>query len=141
MVVVLIYITCIPRYTEVYLNFLVRILNLGLIVGLFITLLVFIGGCALPEGAGGEGDSPWTMIIFLVLIFGVFYFIMIRPQRKRQKEHEELMKELKKGDRVVTAGGIYGVIESTSDDSIVIKVESGTTISVSRSSVALKRER
>mgnify|MGYP001118585059 CR=1 FL=1 len=114
-------------------------LNLGLMVGLLITLLVFIGGCVPPEGA--EGGFDWTIIVFLALIFGVFYFIMIRPQRKRQKEHEELIRELRKGDRVITSGGIYGVIESTSEDSIVIKVESGTTIRVARSSVALKRER
>ena len=117
-----------------------NILNLGLIVGVVITLLVFLGGCALPEGDEG-GGFDWTMIVFLAVIFGVFYFIMIRPQRKRQKEHEELISELRKGDRVITSGGIYGVIESTSEDSIVIKVESGTTIRVSRSSVALKRER
>ena len=115
-----------------------RILNLGLIAGLLITL-VSIGGCVPPEGA--EGGFDWTIIIFLALIFGVFYFLMIRPQRKRQKEHQQLMEELKRGDKVVTAGGIYGVIESLSDDSIVIKVESGATMRVSRSSVALKRDK
>jgi preprotein translocase subunit YajC len=76
----------------------------------------------------------------LVFIFGVFYFLLIRPQRKRQKEHQQLMTELKKGDKVITAGGIYGVIESLSEDSIVIKVESGVTMRVARGSVALKRE-
>jgi len=83
-----------------------KILNLALIAGLLITLLVFIGGCVPPEGEeGGFGD--YTFIIFLVLIFGMFYFLMIRPQRKRQKEHQQLIEELKRGDRVVTAGGIY----------------------------------
>jgi len=115
-----------------------KILNLGLITGLLITL-VSIGGCVPVEGA--EGGFDWTIIIFMVLIFAVFYFLMIRPQRKRQKEHKQLMDELKRGDKVVTAGGIYGVIESLSEDSIVIKVESGATMRVSRSSVALKRER
>ncbi len=116
-----------------------KILNLGLIVVLLITL-VSIGGC-IPGGETEEEGSMVPMIIFLVLIFAMFYFLMIRPQRKRQKEHQQLVEELKRGDRVVTAGGIYGVIESISEDSVVIKVESGTTMRVARNSVALKRER
>jgi len=115
-----------------------KILNLGLLVGLLISA-VFIGGCA-PAGAPEGGFDP-TIIIFLVLIFGIFYFLMIRPQRRRQKEHQQLVEELNKGDKVITAGGIYGVIESLSDESIVIKVESGATMRVARNSVALKRER
>jgi preprotein translocase subunit YajC len=81
------------------------------------------------------------MIVFLVLIFAMFYFLMIRPQRKRQKEHQQLMEELRRGDRVVTVGGIYGVIESVSEDSVVIKLESGATMRVAKGSVALKQER
>ena len=115
-----------------------KMLRLGLIVGLLVSLL-FIGGCVAPEGA--EGGFDWTIIIFLVLIFGVFYFLLIRPQRKKQKEHQQLVQELQRGDKVITAGGIFGVIESISEDSVVIKVESGTTIRVAKGSVALKRER
>jgi len=115
-------------------------LNLGLIMGLLITLLVFIGGCV-PGGEAEEGSSLVPMIIFLVLIFAFFYFIFIRPQRKRQKEHDVLVQELKRGDKVITAGGIYGVIESMSQDSVVLKVESGTTIRVARGSVAGRREK
>ena len=117
-----------------------KILNLGLVAGLLITL-ISIGGCIPGGEPGEEGGSPWTMIIFLVFIFGIMYFLMIRPQRKRQKEHQKLIEELRRGDRVITAGGIYGVIESISEDSVVIKVESGTTMRVARNSVTLKRER
>ena len=117
-------------------------LNLGLTAGMLITLLVFLGGCV---PAGGEGEAGagfgWTPIIFLIGIFGIFYFLLIRPQRKRQKQHETLVQELQKGDRVITAGGIYGQIESLSDESIVIKVEGGTTIRVARSSVVGRREK
>ncbi len=115
-----------------------RVLTLALIVGLLVTL-VFMGGCVPAEGAEGGFDP--TIIIFLVLIFAMFYFLMIRPQRKRQKEHQHLIEELQRGDRVVTAGGIYGVIETISEDSVVIKVESGATMRVAKDSVALKRER
>ena len=81
------------------------------------------------------------IIIFLVVIFVMFYFFMIRPQRKRQKEHEELLSQLRSGDRVITAGGIYGRVESVDQDSVVLRVESGATMSVDRSSVAGKRKR
>jgi len=118
-----------------------RMLKSGLIAGLLITLMVFIGSCVPPEGGEGEGGFDWTIIIFLLLIFAVFYFLIIRPQRKQQKKHQELMIELKRGDKVVTTGGIYGVIESLSDDSIVLKIESGATIRVARNSVSGKREK
>ena len=81
------------------------------------------------------------LILFLVLIFGMMYFFSIRPQRRRQKEHQQLVEQLKRGDKVITAGGIYGVIESLSEDSMIIRVESGATMRVARGSVALKRER
>ena len=117
-----------------------RMVKLVLIVGLLITLAL-IGGCFAPAGAEGEGGGSITpLIIFLVLIFGMFYLLIIRPQRRKQREHQELMVELRRGDKVITAGGIYGIIESTSDDSVVIKVEGGTTIRISRNSVAGKRE-
>ena len=114
-----------------------KMLNMGLIVGLFISV-VSIGGCV-PAGEP-EGGFDWTIIVFLVVIFGIFYLLLIRPQRKRQKEHQQLIMELKRGDRVITAGGIYGVIENISEDSVVIKVESGTTMRVARNSIALRRD-
>ena len=117
-----------------------KILGLVLIVAL-LAIVALLGGCYPAEGEEGGGTSSTIyMIVFLVLIFAMFYFLMIRPQRKRQKEHQQMMEELRKGDRVITAGGIYGVIESVSEDSIVIKVEGGTTIRLAKGSVALKRE-
>lgn len=80
------------------------------------------------EGMGGT-------IVFLALMFGMVYFVLIRPQRKRQREHEELTSELKKGDKVRTAGGIYGVLENVSDETVTMKVESGATMRVAKDSV------
>ena len=117
--------------------------SLILLVTVLLISMVVIGGC-LPAGdeqpESTNGEFPWLTIVFLVLIFALFYFLMIRPQRKRQKEHQELVGQLQKGDRVVTAGGIYGVIESVAEDSILIKVDSGATMRVAKSSVALKRD-
>jgi preprotein translocase subunit YajC len=129
-----------------------KILKTGLIAGLLITILVLAGGCLAPTSttnASGNStanaeqstfDQMWPMILFLVVIFGMFYFVMIRPQRKRQKEHATMMQGLQKGDKVITAGGIYGTIDSLSEDTIVIKVEGGTTLRVARGSVAVRRD-
>lgn len=122
-----------------------NILVLGFALAVLISGLL-LTGCLLPSGTptspggqGGTGSSSWTLIIFLVLIFGMFYFLTIRPQRRRQKEHQKLMSDLKRGDRVVTAGGIYGEIERLDQDSVVIKVESGAMMRVARGSVVLKQ--
>ncbi len=111
-----------------------KILNLRLTAVLVFSLL-FIGGCVPTETSEGESNWPVT-ILFLALIFGLFYFLMIRPQRKRQKEHQHMTEELRVGDRIITAGGIYGKIESLSQDSVVLKIESGTTIRVARASIS-----
>lgn len=120
-----------------------KALSLALIGGLLITTLVLISGCypAQTPAEGEGGGFNWMMIVLLVLFFAIIYFLMIRPQRKRQKEQQELMQGLQKGDKVITIGGIYGQIESLSEDSVVLKVESGTTIRVARGSIAGKREK
>ena len=109
--------------------------TLGLVLVLSALLL---GGCA-PADEGDTTISTIYMVVFLVLIFGVFYFLIIRPQRKRQQEHQELNANLKPGDRVITIGGIYGRIESLREDSIILKIESGATIRVARNSIAGKQ--
>ena len=117
-----------------------KIVNLGLILGLLISV-AFISGCVpAQEGAEGGGSSAY-MILFLILIFGLLYFVMIRPQRKKQKEHQQLVEELQRGDRVITAGGIYGQIESINEENVVLKIESGATIRIARGSVIGKREK
>jgi preprotein translocase subunit YajC len=111
-------------------------LRFGLVAGLLIAIAL-LGGC-LPAQAppeGGQQGFDWSLIIFLVLIFVVFYFLMIRPQRRRQKEMQTMLRELQKGDKIVTAGGIYGEIESIDETTVLMKVESGATMRVAKSSV------
>jgi len=118
-----------------------RGLSLGLMAGLIITL-AFLASCApTEEGAPAEGASTIMFIGILVLFVAFFWFFMIRPQRRRQKEHEQLVQVLKVGDRVITVGGIYGSIENLSDESLVLKVESGATIRIARTSIVVKRSR
>ena len=87
-----------------------------------------------------ESLGTWGMVIFLVAIFAVMYFLMIRPRQKQQKEHEEMTKELRAGDRVIIAGGIYGQIEKLGEDTAILKIESGATMKVARSSILGKQE-
>jgi preprotein translocase subunit YajC len=75
-----------------------------------------------PAAAGG--DPGYMSIIFMVLIFVVFYFLLIRPQAKRQKEHKSMVDALTKGDEVVTAGGIAGKITEISDQYMTLQVAS-----------------
>lgn len=85
-------------------------------------------------------DQTWVMLVFLVVIFAVMYLLMIRPRQKQQKQHEEMMQELRVGDRVIIAGGIYGQIESLSEDTAILRIESGATMKVARSSILGKQE-
>ena len=82
----------------------------------------------------------YGMIIFLVAIFAIMYFLMIRPRQKQQKQHEEMMEELRPGDRVIIAGGIYGQIDSLSEETAIVRIESGATMKVARSSILGKEE-
>ncbi len=84
--------------------------------------------------------ARYGMIIFLVLIFAVMYFLMIRPRQKQQRQHEEMMKELKPGDNVIIAGGIYGRIDSVGEDTVILRIESGATMKVAKSSILGKQE-
>ena len=87
-----------------------------------------------------ESLGTWGMLIFLVVIFAVMYFLMIRPRQKQQKEHEATMKELRSGDRVIIAGGIYGQIESLGEETAILRIESGATMKVARNSILGKQE-
>ena len=87
--------------------------------------------------AGAEGTSGGGLmnILFLVGIFVVFYFFMIRPQQKRQKEIQKFREGIKRGDSVVTAGGIYGVVREISEEYFVVEVTKGVSIRVAKASV------
>ena len=83
------------------------------------------------NGAAGMG-SFWIMII---LLFAVMWLFMIRPQRKQQKEMEKFRSELKKGDKVVTVGGIFGEVAEISDRSVLIKVDGDVKLRVDKNSI------
>ncbi len=88
------------------------------------------GDAGAPAGGGASG------LIMMVVIFAIFYFILIRPQQKKMKEHKKMVEDLKKGDEIITAGGIYGTVENTSPDTLTVKIAEGVKVKVTRGSVA-----
>jgi len=90
-----------------------------------------------PGGAGAQGGGGGASgLIMMVVIFAIFYFILIRPQQKKMKEHKKMVEDLKKGDEIVTAGGIYGTVEGTTPETLTVKIAEGTKVKITRSSVA-----
>ncbi len=89
---------------------------------------------------GAEGGGSQYMLIWFGLIFVLIYLTMIRPQRKRQKEHERLVSELKKGDKVVTNSGLFGVIFAIDEDRgrVVLKIGDNTKLEFLKNSIAAK---
>lgn len=89
-------------------------------------------------GAPQAGGNPLTQILPLVLIIVVFYFFMIRPQMKKAKDQKKYIEGLKKGDKILTIGGIYGkIVELREDATIIMEVEDGTKMKISKNAVSL----
>jgi preprotein translocase subunit YajC len=82
-------------------------------------------------------NSNWTSMIFMVAIIGVFYFFMIRPQQKKAKDQKKFVDEIKKGDDVVTLAGIYGRVAEIEGETIILEVERGGRIKMSKSGVSM----
>ncbi|MFQ5604562.1 MAG: preprotein translocase subunit YajC [bacterium] len=85
-----------------------------------------------------SGGSNFSFILPMVLIFAIMYFLIFRPQAKKQKQHQALISSLKKGDKVITAGGIYGTIAGMKEkeNTLILEVDSNVKIKITRSSVA-----
>jgi preprotein translocase subunit YajC len=89
----------------------------------------------LPAPGGRQSESTLLQLLPLVLMFVVLYFVMIRPQMKRQKEHKAMIDALAKGDEVVTAGGFLGRVSKLGESYLYIEVANGVELQVQRSSV------
>lgn len=97
----------------------------------------------LMAGSPEAGGSPVAMLVWIGLLFALMYLMLIRPQRKKQKEHDKLLTELKKGDKVVTTGGLFGHIFAIDDDRniIVLKINDTTKLEFLKSSIAARVEK
>ena len=86
-------------------------------------------------GGAGQGAGPGGMIIPLVLMFAIMYFLVIRPQNKQKKQHQEMINNLKKGDKILTSGNIYGLITSIDETTITVEIADKVRVKMTRNSV------
>lgn len=87
---------------------------------------VFLAQAASPQ----QGGFPMSMLLVYGLLFAAMYFFMIAPQRKKQKEHEKMLKELKSGDEILTSGGIVGVVTNVKEDRFVVRIADDTKVEI-----------
>ena len=88
-----------------------------------------------PQGEATPGSTLMSFLP-LVAIIAIFYFLILRPQNKKQKETQKMLSALKKGDRVVTIGGIHGVIQSVKESTVIIKVDENTKLEFNRGAIS-----
>ena len=104
------------------------------------TLLYFFAMAS--SGQGQQSGNPMGFLLPMILIFVVMYLLIFRPQAKKQKEHQRMLNELKKGDRVLTAGGIYGTIVGIREKEgvVIVKVADNVKLEMARTSIARRLE-
>ena len=86
-------------------------------------------------GGGAAGGQLATMLVTFGLIIVIFYFLVIRPQNRRQKETRQMLSQLKKGDKVQTSGGVRGVVTAVKEEAVTVKVDDTTKIEFSKASI------
>ena len=93
---------------------------------------------AMPQLPGGGDQSPFAFIFLMAGMFGIMYFLMIRPQQKQKKEREALLANVKTGDEVITNGGLFGVVKGFGDDNqrVKLQIAPNVHVEVSRGSIA-----
>ena len=107
-----------------------------------VAALVFIltPPAALAQG-GGAGGSALTGLLPFVLLFVIFYFLIIRPQQKRSRRRDEMLKNLKRGDEILTNGGLYATITDRDGDTLTLEIAKGVTVKAALSAAASKAEK
>jgi preprotein translocase subunit YajC len=107
----------------------------------FLPLLLGSPEASGAAGGAGGGTQLVTMLVTFGLIIVVFYFLVIRPQNKKQKDAKKMLESIRKGDRVVTIGGMHGYVDSVKEDAVILKVDDNTKIKFSKSAVSQVLER
>ncbi len=90
-----------------------------------------------PQGGQNPTDSLISTLIMFALIIGIFYFMILRPQQKRQKERQKMLDQVKKGDKVVTAGGLHGTVAGIDEKTILLQVADNVKMKFDRSAVSV----
>lgn len=89
-----------------------------------------------PQAQGQAAPNPLALPMMLVMMFGIMYFLVLRPQQKKRKEHDRMVSELKKNDEVITTGGIHGTLVNVKDKTFTIRIDDNVRIEVSKSAVS-----
>ena len=84
---------------------------------------------------GQQAPSPLVSFMPIILIFAIFYFLLIRPQQKKQKDHQKMLGELKKNDEIITTGGVHGTIVNVKENTFTIRVNENVRLEISKSAV------
>ncbi len=117
-----------------------NIFNGGIfILASFLSLFTPLADASAQSGEGG-GQSLFTGLLPFVLLFALFYFLIIRPQQKRSRSRENMLKDLKRGDEIITGGGIYATITERDGDTLRLEIAKGVTVKASVSAAASKVE-
>ena len=90
------------------------------------------------QGAAAGGQNPIAGFVPLILMFVIFYFLLIRPQQKKAKAHQEMINAIKKGDKVITSGGIHGTVVKVDDTSATVEIADKVEIKILRANIAAK---
>ncbi len=102
---------------------------------MYFTALAYAMGTSAQQGGQATG-GPLAALLPLIFMILIFYFLIIRPQQKRQKEHRNMLANLKKGDRVLTQGGIYGTITGITDNVVTLEIADNVRVKVQKAFIA-----
>lgn len=110
---------------------------LRVLTALLLSTLALVAApiAALAQAAPG-GGSPLATLVPFIFMFVIMYFLIFRPQAKRQKQHQQFLAELKRGDQVITSGGILGSVEGITDQYVTLEIASGVRIKILRGQIA-----
>jgi len=107
-----------------------------MVLNQFVSISTLLRGVLQQGPAPGAAPSLLTQLVPMLAIFAIFYFLLIAPSRKKQKKHEEMLGSLKKGDEIVTSGGIYGTVAAVEDRVVHLKISDQVKIKLEKGAVA-----
>ncbi len=101
-----------------------------------LNLLYAYGTTGGTSAQGQGGGNPMSLIFMIIAIFAVMYFLMIRPQQRQKRQHQDMLSQVSKGDKVVTTGGLHGTVAGVKDNSLILKIADNVKVEVNRSSIS-----
>ena len=98
--------------------------------------MAFLAVMAPPGGTGGGGSSPLAPLLMMGVIFVIFYFLLIRPQQGQAKKHQKMIASVKKGDRILTTGGLFGRVVHVHETMLVVQIAKDVNVEIQKNAIA-----